>query len=59
MTILPDLQQLSAVQLRDDYGTTLVLGPPLVLDRQQAERAASAVIEVLSRLDGDGRLAPR
>jgi putrescine aminotransferase len=42
-----------------DYGSTLVLSPPLVLEKQQAERAATAVIEVLSRLDGDGRLAPR
>lgn len=42
-----------------DYGPTLVLSPPLVLEKHQAERAATAVIEVLSRLDGDGRLAPR
>lgn len=42
-----------------DYGPTLVLCPPLVLEKRQAERAATAVIEVLSRLNGDGRLAPR
>lgn len=42
-----------------DYGPTLVLSPPLVLEKHQAERAVTAVIEVLSRLDGDGRLAPR
>lgn len=42
-----------------DYGSTIVLSPPLVLEKQQAERAAAAVIEVLSRLDGDGRLATR
>ncbi|MGE5831111.1 MAG: aspartate aminotransferase family protein [Micromonosporaceae bacterium] len=42
-----------------DYGPTLVLSPPLVLEKRQAERAATAIIEVLSRVDGDGRLAPR
>ena len=42
-----------------DYGPTLVLSPPLVLEKHQAERTATAIIEVLSRLDGDGRLAPR
>jgi adenosylmethionine-8-amino-7-oxononanoate aminotransferase len=42
-----------------DYGPTLVLSPPLVLDKQQAERIATAIIEVLSRLGGDGRLAAR
>jgi putrescine aminotransferase len=42
-----------------DYGPTLVLCPPLVFEKQHVERTATAVIEVLSRLDGDGRLAPR
>lgn len=42
-----------------DYGPTIVLSPPLVFEQQHAERTAAAVIEVLSRLDGDGRLAPR
>jgi putrescine aminotransferase len=42
-----------------DYGPTLVLSPPLVLEKEQAQRAATAVIEVLSRLDGDGWLVPR
>lgn len=42
-----------------DYGPTLVLSPPLVIEKQQADRAATAIIEVLSRLGGDGRLAPR
>lgn len=42
-----------------DYGPTLVLSPPLVLEKHEAEQAASAVLEVLSRLKGDGQLAPR
>jgi putrescine aminotransferase len=42
-----------------DYGPTLVLSPPLVLAEHEAERAARAVLEVLSRLDGTGRMATR
>lgn len=42
-----------------DYGPTIVVSPPLVLEKHEAERTATAIIEVLSRLDGDGRLAPR
>jgi adenosylmethionine-8-amino-7-oxononanoate aminotransferase len=42
-----------------DYGPTLVLSPPLVLEEEQAARTASAITEVLSRLDSDGRPAPR
>jgi adenosylmethionine-8-amino-7-oxononanoate aminotransferase len=40
-------------------GSTLILAPPLVLNEQQARRAAGAIVDVLSRLDGRGRLAPR
>jgi len=36
-----------------------VLSPPLVFEKQHVEQTASAIIEVLSRLDSDGRLAPR
>ncbi|MEU4768532.1 aspartate aminotransferase family protein [Actinosynnema sp. NPDC023794] len=42
-----------------DYGPTLVLAPPLVFEQHEAKRVADALHEVLSRLDGDGRLAPR
>lgn len=41
------------------YPNTMVLAPPLVLDEDQAHRAAEAVIEVLSRVRGDWDLAPR
>ncbi|WP_067815059.1 aminotransferase family protein [Actinomadura kijaniata] len=42
-----------------DYGNTIVLAPPLVLDRDDAARATRAITEVLARLDGDGGLRPR
>lgn len=41
------------------YGHNLVLAPPLVMDEQQARRATDAVVDVVSRLGTDGRLAPR
>jgi adenosylmethionine-8-amino-7-oxononanoate aminotransferase len=41
------------------YGHMLVLAPPLVIDEQQAARAAAAVVEVVSRLGADGQIAPR
>jgi putrescine aminotransferase len=37
--------------LARDYGPTLVMGPPLVLEERQAKAAAAAVIDVLSRLE--------
>ena len=65
-TTAPLMAGAAAAEIRDahgvilrDYGPTLVLSPPLVFEKHQVERAATAVIEVLSRLDGDGRLAPR
>jgi putrescine aminotransferase len=43
-----------------NYGPTLVLSPPLVLDAAQAERTTTAIVEVLTRLDVEhGRLTPR
>jgi putrescine aminotransferase len=41
------------------YGNMLVFAPPLVLDQEQARRATAAVVEVVSRLGTDGRIAPR
>lgn len=41
------------------YGHNLVLAPPLIFTEEQARRAAAAVVEVLSRFDPDGRIAPR
>ena len=65
-TKTPLMAGAAAVELRHthgvivrDYGPTLVLSPPLVFEQHQAERTASAIIEVLSRLDSDGRLASR
>ncbi|GLW05793.1 aspartate aminotransferase family protein [Microtetraspora sp. NBRC 13810] len=40
------------------YGQMIVLAPPLIMDQGQARRAAGAVVEVLSRLGADGRIAP-
>jgi len=42
-----------------DYGPTIVFSPSLVLTREQAETAASALIEVLSRLSPDGSIRPQ
>jgi putrescine aminotransferase len=39
-----------------DYGPTLVLSPPLVIEREQVRRAAEALAEVIGRLGTDGRL---
>jgi PLP-dependent transaminase len=41
-----------------DYGPTIVMGPPLIMNQEQAGRVCSAVLEVLSRLDGSGQLRP-
>lgn len=41
------------------YGSMLVLAPPLVIDEKQAARAVDAVLDVVSRLRGDGTIAPR
>jgi len=65
-TKTPLMAGVAAVELRHthgvivrDYGPTLVLSPPLVFEKHEAERTATAIIEVLSRLDSDGRLEPR
>jgi len=42
-----------------DYGNTIVISPPFVFEQHEANQTAAAVIEVLSRLSPDGRLAPR
>jgi putrescine aminotransferase len=39
-----------------DYGPTIVLSPPLVLERNEAGRAVDAIIDVLARLQGDGQI---
>jgi PLP-dependent transaminase len=38
-------------------GSAILLAPPLVLEEQQAHHAASAIVDVLSRLDSSGQLA--
>lgn len=65
-TKMPLMAGVAAIELRHthhvivrDYGPTIVLSPPLVFEKQHVEQTASAIIEVLSRLDSDGRLAPR
>lgn len=55
--VVDELRDRHRILVRD-YGPTLVLGPPLVLSREQASRACHALVDVLSRLDGSGRLSP-
>jgi len=65
--IAPDLALAVADELYEthgvitrNYGPTLVLSPPLVLDDRQARQTTSAIVEVLTRLDVEaGRIAPR
>jgi putrescine aminotransferase len=64
--VAPDLALAVADELYDmygiitrNYGPTLVLSPPLVLDETQARRITSAIVEVLSRLNvAAGRVLP-
>lgn len=42
-----------------DYGPTLVLSPPLVLEQEQAQRTADAIVDVVSRLDASGSVRSR
>ncbi|MEU8328831.1 aspartate aminotransferase family protein [Micromonospora sp. NPDC048839] len=64
--VAPDLALAVADELYENhrvitrnYGPTLVLSPPLVLDDQQAKRASSAIVDVLSRLDVEaGKVNP-
>nr|WP_211588540.1 aspartate aminotransferase family protein [Allorhizocola rhizosphaerae] len=64
--VAPDLALAVADELYDtygiitrNYGPTLVLSPPLVLDERQARRTTTAILEVLSRLDvAAGRIFP-
>lgn len=53
-----ELHRLYGIMVRGQ-GSTLILAPPLVLNEQQAHRAAGAIVDVLWRLDGRGQLAPR
>jgi adenosylmethionine-8-amino-7-oxononanoate aminotransferase len=46
--IVDELRDTHRILVRD-YGPTLVMGPPLVLDEPDAARACAAVVEVLSR----------
>ncbi|HEU5475568.1 MAG TPA: aspartate aminotransferase family protein [Actinophytocola sp.] len=56
--IADDLRTVDGVIVRNE-GSSLLLAPPLVLDEDQARRATTAIVNVLSRLDGQGNLAPR
>jgi len=60
---LPGGAEVVSTAVRQEHGVVVrdvdhmvVLSPPLVLDDDQARRAAAAVIDVLSRLDASGRL---
>ncbi len=55
---IDELQDVHGVLVRD-YGSTVVMGPPLVLTDDEADRATSALVEVLSRLGTDGTLGSR
>lgn len=41
-----------------DYGNTIVLSPPLVLEEHEAAIAAHAVVDVVSRVGDDGSVHP-
>jgi PLP-dependent transaminase len=56
--VVDELLDVHQVIVRD-YGSTIVMGPPLVLSQQQVDRACAALVEVLARLDGNGSLRPR
>ncbi|WP_216216107.1 aminotransferase family protein [Amycolatopsis aidingensis] len=53
-----ELRQAHHVIVRD-YNATVVLAPPLVIERSQVRQIADAIVEVVSRLGGDGTLSPR
>jgi putrescine aminotransferase len=54
-SVVKELHQTHGVIARP-YGPTIVMAPPLVLAEAEAERAADATVEVLSRLGRDGQL---
>ena len=54
-SVLDVVRAETAVIVRD-VGQTVVLSPPLVLEEEQAERAASALVGVLQRVRPDGTL---
>jgi putrescine aminotransferase len=57
--VADDLYETHGIITRN-YGPTLVLSPPLVFERTEAERTTSAIVEVLRRLDVEsGRIEPR
>ena len=56
--VVEELYERHGLVLRN-YGPTLVLSPPLVLDQPQAARTCSAIGDVLRRVDvAAGRLSP-
>jgi putrescine aminotransferase len=59
LAVADDLYETHGIITRN-YGPTLVLSPPLVFERTEAERTTSAIVEVLRRLDVEsGRIEPR
>jgi putrescine aminotransferase len=48
IAIVDELKDTHRILVRD-YGPTLVMGPPLVIGKEQAVRACTAVLDVLSR----------
>jgi putrescine aminotransferase len=56
--VTAELRRAHGVIIRE-YGPTLVLSPPLVLERHEARRAVDALVEVVSRLGADGQVRPR
>ncbi|MEV5573180.1 aspartate aminotransferase family protein [Spirillospora sp. NPDC052269] len=59
LAVADDLYETHGVITRN-YGPTLVLSPPLVFERSEAERTTSAIVEVLGRVDVEsGVIAPR
>ncbi|WP_433236272.1 aspartate aminotransferase family protein [Actinomadura nitritigenes] len=53
--VTAELRERHRVIVRD-YGPTIVLSPPLVIGREQVERAVRAVAEVVARLNESGEV---
>lgn len=56
--IVDEIREAHGVIVRP-YPNTVVMAPPLVLEQRQAQQAAEAVLEVLSRVNSNGEVHPR
>jgi putrescine aminotransferase len=56
--IVDELRHAHGIVVRP-YPNTIVMAPPLILDEAQVQRACAALLEVLSRVNSNGEIAPR